>query len=113
MSRRIRRKNKFDVHLLPVNTVTSIVLASVNFIILIVAIIKSTLADGKMDIMIGLVGVLEMVIGAYGIYYAIKGIKEDNSNYMTLPLVAIISNSVIMLILVIMYIVGIILSVKG
>ena len=113
MSKKFKRKNKFDSHKHPINTITAISCAVVNFIILIVMIIKATVTDGNAGLLIGLIGVLAIIICAFGIYYAFKGLKVDENNVFTFPLVAIISNILLTVILVVMYIVGIILSVKG
>lgn len=113
MSKKLRRKNKFDSHLMPVNTVTSIICAIINLIIIIYMIARATITDGNVGVIVGLIGVFAIIIGAYGIYYAFKGLKEDENNYFTFPLIAVITNIVFTLFLVVMYIVGIILSVKG
>lgn len=113
MSKKFRRKNKFDAHKLPVNTITAVSCGVVNLIILIYMIVKATLTDGNVSMIVGLIGVLAIVIGGFGIYYSFKGFRSDENSVSTLPLIAIIVNILFVLILVVMYIGGIILSVKG
>ena len=113
MNKKFRRKNKFDSHLIPVNTVTAILCAVVDLIIIIYMISRATITDGNVGSIIGLIGVVAIVISAYGIYYAFKGLKEDDNNYFTVPLITIIANILITVVLVVMYIVGIVLSIKG
>ena len=113
MSKKFRRKNKFDDHKFPVNTITAISCGIVNLIILIFMIVRATLTDGNVGMIIGLIGVLAILIGAFGIFYAFKGLKSDENNIFTFPLIAIISNILLTFVFVAMYVVGIILSVKG
>ena len=113
MSKKFRRKNKFDAHKLPVNTITAVTCAAINLIVLIYMIVKATLTDGNVSLIIGLIGVMAIVIGGFGIYYSFKGFKSDENSVSTLPLIAIIVNILLVLVLVVMYIGGIILSVKS
>lgn len=106
MNRRLR-KRRYSIEKLPINTSISIVCAIVDLIIMIILCYKATTSNGNVGIITGLVGVLAIIIGGYGIYYAVKGIREDDNNYFTIPLIAIIANSVLTLFLVVLYIIGI------
>ncbi len=107
MNRKLRKRRKKGLDSLPINTSISIVCAAVNFIIIVVLTIKATTSDGNAGILTGLVGLLSIAIGGYGIYYSIKALKEDDNNYITVPLIGIIANSVLTLFLVVLYIIGI------
>ena len=107
MNRRLRKRKKFSIENLPINTTISIVCAVVNLIIMIVLCYKAVVSNGNVGLITGLVGVLAMIIGGYGIYYSFKGVREDDNNYFTIPLIAIIVNIVLTLIFIILYIVGI------
>ena len=107
MNRKIRKRRKNRLEDLPINTSISIGCAIVNLIVIIILTIKATISNGNSSILMGLIGVVSIIIGGYGIYYAIKGIKEDDTNYMTMPLIAIISNSILTLFFIVLYIIGI------
>lgn len=107
MNRKIRKRRKKGLDSLPMNTSISIACAAVNFIVIVVLTVKATTSDGNVGLITGLVGLLSIVIGGYGIYYAIKGLREDDNNYITAPLISIIANSLLTLFLVVLYIIGI------
>ena len=107
MNRKLRKRRKKGLDSLPINTSISIVCAAVNLIIIVVLTVKATASDGNAGILTGLVGLLSIAVGGYGIYYSIKALKEDDNNYITMPLIAIIANSVMTLFLLVLYIIGI------
>lgn len=107
MNRKLRKRRRNGLDSFPINTSISIACAAVNLIVIVVLIIKATTSDGNAGILTGLVGLLSVAIGGYGIYYSIKAIKEDDNNYITMPLIGIIANSVFTLFLLVLYIIGI------
>lgn len=110
MNRRIRRRNKKHIlNKISMNCIISLGCALLNMIIMIVMGYRSTVTDGNASLLVGLAGVCAMIISGYGIYYAFKGLKEDDNNYFTIPLISIISNILIAVILLVMYIVGLFL----
>ncbi|MBE5935202.1 MAG: hypothetical protein E7262_05360 [Lachnospiraceae bacterium] len=113
MSKKFRRKNRFDDHKFLINTIFAIACAAINILVFIFMIIRATIADGNVGTIFGVIGIVSLVISAFGIYYSFKGLKADENSVFTFPLIAIIANILITVILVAMYIVGIILSVKG
>lgn len=107
MNRKLRKRRKKGLNSLPINTSISIGCAVVELLIILVMTIKATVSDGNVGIITGLVGLLSIVIGGYGIYYSIKGFREDDNNYITAPLIAVIANGILTLFLVVLYVIGI------
>ena len=107
MNRRIRKRRKNSIDNLPVNTSISILCGVANLIIIGIMCYRATSTNGKLGIITGLVGVLAIIVGGNGIYYAFKGVREDDNNYFTIPLVAIIVNILLTVFLVVLYIIGI------
>ena len=107
MNRRIRKRKRYSIENLPANTTISIICGVANLIITCILCYRATTTNGDLGLITGIVGVLAVIIGGNGIFYAFKGAKEDDNNYFTIPLIAIIVNIVLTLIFIILYIVGI------
>ena len=107
MNRRIRKRRKYSIDNLPVNTSISILCGIANLIITCILCYRATKTDGNLGLITGMVGVLAIIIGGNGIFYAFKGVREDDNNYFTIPLIAIIVNILLTVFLVVLYIIGI------
>ena len=107
MNRRIRKRKRYSIENLPVNTTISIICGVANLIITCILCYRATTTNGDLGLITGIVGVLAIIIGGNGIFYAFKGVREDDNNYFTIPLVAIIVNILLTVFLVVLYIIGI------
>ena len=107
MNRRIRKRKRYSIENLPVNTTISIICGVAHLIITCILCYRATTTNGDLGLITGIVGVLAIIIGGNGIFYAFKGVKEDDNNYFTIPLVAIIVNILLTVFLVVLYIIGI------
>lgn len=91
---------------IPKDTKIGLLTGIVTMVILILLFIYSTLKRGNAGVGVGLVGMIVMVAGCYGLIMSIRGIKKKDCMYFTIPVIGIGLNGLVFVSTFVLYVVG-------
>ena len=86
--------------------ILSIVISIITWFIFLAVSIYSTMTDGNVEQIIGIVGILDAVLALFGAILAIKGLQERDVLY-SFSIVGILFNGTLFVIYFILYFIGI------
>jgi len=85
----------------------SIIMAVLVFVILVMCIVFSYFLDGRIGVIIGIIGLVCIYFSLRGVNYGIKGMKERNKKYRICK-VGIGMNAALILIFILLFLRGLI-----
>lgn len=103
----MKRRSRYRGDDIPVNTIWGLICGIIAFVCFVALIIGAVYKHG-LGISSGVIGMIALIISSYGLSLNIKGIKQDENMFFTMPLIGVTLNSAMTILFVIIYIKGLI-----